>query len=238
MLFNAPFRICIHSSLIRLVVIFALGISHLISAETSPVEAVRFRTLGAPAKTSDLFYDLNGVSMPVSLGEFVPSAYFNYSNTKEIIFYRKNIDSDGNQNREEAAVADISKSGPRPLLVFKPIPRYPNKYQVSAIATDSKFLPAPSILFINQAERTLDVKCGSNNINLPPASAVSMSMQLQTTNKTETRQTLITTINDNVPVLLYSSNWVVYQGMRTLALIIPDGASIKIIRIVDTTQSD
>ncbi len=186
----------------------------------SPTPAVdRFRVLGLDVAATGLNYSLKGKDVPVSVVSDSRSDFFTVPPSNPVVFYRVEKLADGSLKRVPVAQADLTAGGSLPLLIFSVDHASPEKLLVDVLKDDLKTFPAGAFRILNRDQFQL----GALFANQP--SIIPASGDLVIEPKSDTGRTTIFfqlyRIQKNDRHLLYSNNWALVPGLRTLVVVTP-----------------
>ena len=203
-----------------------------------------FRTLGCRLSAEELFYEsaeklaaaAEGAAegKPVKIFDSVRSDFYGRSGASRLVFFRKLVDAAGKPTRKVVAEADLSKGGQMPLILFIPDPTHPEILRTLVLEDDGRSFPNTSCRFINMTPVSLTAGLGKSTASVPPSG--NAIIQTTLSDKAETRFTTITAAKGDVTHRLYSNNWVMRPGMRTLVLIYAVGGQAEVHRIADSAE--
>lgn len=179
----------------------------------------RFRVLGLDVAAADLNYSLKDKDVPVSIVSDSRSDFYTVPQSNPVVFYRVEKLADGSLKRLPVAQADLTAGGSLPLLIFSTDPATPEKLRVDVIKDDLKTFPAGTFRILNRDQFQL----GALFANQPTIIPASGDLVIEP--KSETGRTTIIfqlyRLQKNDRHLLYSNNWALVSGLRTLVVVTP-----------------
>ena len=194
---------------------------------------IHFRTFGVHVAPKDLYFESKGKDIKINVANSARSVFQHHANAETIVFYRLIPGPEGKMVHEEACTVNISAAGPWPLIVFMKTNESPKRYSAVAISDDLKTFPIPSTRFFNLTPIDIYAKHGDQALKVPANSLELLKSELKSYVESETRYTILKAIKDNVPMTLYSNNWVMLPTQRTLVFIYPSYDSLQVMLIVD-----
>jgi hypothetical protein len=194
---------------------------------------IHFRTVGWKVEADDLYYESENKLVKIAVYDSSRSPNWPHPKTTTITFFRLVPNPEGKLVREEVAIVDVTAAGPKPLLVFMPIPESPKSYRVTAVADDLKVFPVPTSRFINLTLADLYIKFGEQELKLPAKNMALLDPHLKNADIPEARYTMMYVQTANGPLRVYSNNWAVRPTERTLVFIFAEGSALKVMSIVD-----
>jgi hypothetical protein len=212
--------------------------------ETGPEGPRGFRTLGCRVSAEEVFYEsadkLAGAGntlvegKPAKIFDSARSDFHDRSGASRIVFFRKLVDAEGKPLRKVVAEADLSKGGPMPLILFIPDPARPETLRTLVLEDDARSFPNTTCRFVNMTPVNLGASLGTKTTTVPPAGTSIIATGLG--EKSETRFATVTATTGDKTHRLYSNNWVMRPGTRTLILIYSVGGQAEVHRIADTAE--
>lgn len=186
----------------------------------TPTPAVaRFRVLGLDVAATGLNYSLKEKDVPVSVVSDSRSDFYTAPQSNPVVFYRVEKLADGSLNRLPVAQADLTAGGSLPLLIFSADPATPEKLRVDVLKDDLKTFPAGTFRILNRDQFQL----GALFANQP--SIIPASGDLVIEPKSDAGRTTIFfqlyRMQKNDRHLLYSNNWALVPGLRTMVVVTP-----------------
>ncbi len=226
-----------------LAILLALTNVVLSAAQEPESEGQRgFRTLGCRVSAEDLFYEsaekLAGAEgaaaagKPVKIFDSARSDFHDRSGAARLVFFRQLVTADGKPTRKVVAEADLSKGGPMPLILFIPDPSRPEILRTLVLRDDARSFPNTTCRFLNMTPISLGASLGKKSESIPPAGEAIIQTSLG--EKSETRFATVTATADGKTHRLYSNNWVMRPGMRTLVLVYSVVGQAEVHRIADS----
>jgi hypothetical protein len=218
-----------------------LSIIPLTAQESEQGHKGMFRTLGCRVTVEQLFYAAvpedgatrQDSSKEGSVGIFDSSRsnYYNRPGPGKVVFYRKTVSPDGKPIRKIVAEADLSKGGNLPLILFLPHPDRPEILMPLVLPDDPQSFPDTTCRFINLTPASLAATLGKSAATIAPA-----GVELFKTGIGEKAETRFATIALENARRLYSNNWVIRPGQRTMVIIYPVNGTTEVHRITDTSN--
>ena len=186
----------------------------------SPTPAApRFRTLGLDAAASDLCYSLKDKDVPVSIVSDSRSEFYPVPPANPVVFYRVEKLPDATVKRIPVAQADLTSGGPMPLVIFSADPALPGKLRVDVLKDDLKTFPEGSFRILNRDQFELGALVAKQPTIVPASADRVVDFKPGDGQKTVFFQIYRNEKNDHR--LLYSNNWALVPGLRTLVVVPP-----------------
>ncbi len=197
-----------------------------------------FRTLGCRVTVEELSYAAMpeagtpqkelGKEGTIGIFDSSRSNYYDRLGPGKVVFFRKAVGADGKPIRKVVAEADLSKGGSLPLVLFLPHPDRPEILMTLVLADDPKSFPDTTCRFINLTAARLAATLGDSAATITPASVELFKTGIG--EKPETRFATVSLADDR---RLYSNNWVIRPGQRTMVIIYPVNGTTEVQRITD-----
>ncbi len=200
----------------------------------APAEA-RFRVLGLDVAGSDLNYLLKDKDVPVSIVSDSRSDFYTAPQANPVVFYRVEKLPDGSLKRLPVAQADLSAGGSLPLLIFSADPAAQDKLRVDVLTDDLKTFPSGTFRILNRDQFELGALF-SNQPTVIPAFEERVIEPKPDAGRTTIFFQLYR-LEKGSRHLLYSNNWALVPGLRTLVVVttaIPPQAQPNVRRISES----
>lgn len=227
--------------LLRSIIALLLAMLPVSAQESGPDRKGKFRTLGCRVAVEELSYAAlaeDGASQPdaakegsAGIFDSTRSDLYDRLGSRRLVFFRKAIDAAGKPIRKIIAEADLSKGGSLPLILFLPDPNRPEILRTLVVPDDPQSFPDTTCRFINLTPASLATTLGKSAATIAPA-----GVELFKTGIGEKAETRFATVSLENAQRLYSNNWVIRPGQRTMVIIYPVNGTTEVHRITDTAN--
>ncbi len=180
---------------------------------------VRFRTLGLDVAPAGLHYASNGADVAVGVVSDSRSEFYAAPAANPVVFYRINPGADGTPVKVPVAQADLSSGGSMPLLVFSADPAASDKLRIEVLKDDPGTFPGGSFRILNRSVAELSAVFAKQATAVPAASDRIIEPRPAEGMTTVFFQLLTAARRDRGPI--YSNNWAMVPGVRTLVVVTP-----------------
>lgn len=188
---------------------------------------VRFRMLGVVDSTNGgLFYGFQQKDVPVAVDENVRSPFNEYKGPATLVFYRLKTNPDKSVERIPVANVDLTGKGQWPLLIFEKRSG-PAALKITALADDLTAFPPNTYRFVNRSKYPCSCVLGSQSFGLAPDE----NNLLPAPPSDATRHAVAVQVTAGMPKrLIYTSNWALQAGLRTMVFIDEGGGDFGVAR--------
>lgn len=197
---------------------------------------VHFRTLGWGVAPNDVFYSLDGRDVGVKIFDSARSGFQVAPKQGNISFYRIVKKENGEMERIIIAQADLSGTGPTPLLFVRKNEANPEKLDIKVIPDDLNAFPEQTCRFVNFTPIEIGVTMGPETSVIPPGGIRLMNTELEEDDLTR-YVTVFVKVKYEKLMLSYN-NWVFRPGQRVMVFISVDKeGQPRVVRLVDAVAS-
>lgn len=177
----------------------------------------RFRTLGLGVAADDLFYELGGKDVAVTLTQDAPSGFYELPAGGNLAFYRLATNPDGGTARQPVASVKVAGAGLQFLVIVSV--GGPGVLSAEVLADDLQTFPAGSYRFLNRTDAPLTCILAGTSSVIAAHSVELLKAKSGEGTRTVFLQVLAQKGKDRV--VLYSNNWAWSPLIRTMIVAAP-----------------
>jgi hypothetical protein len=187
----------------------------------APVVHIYFRTLGVLNREGgDLYYSTEQNDVAINADENIRSDFYEYKGPAVISFYHLKVNPDKTVAHINVANVDLTEKGAWPLLLLSKGEMPGALQQMLAVPDDLVAFPPGSYRFINHSKSPCSCVFGTDAFVVAPE-----EIKLLKPIADPAHRTILVQVTGGAPRrLIYTTNWALRPGLRTMVFI-DEGAS-------------